>query len=159
ELAVHMSGPSMEVRINGQTVTQYQDAEHPLGPGAVGLRAWQREVRFRNLSVRTATQHQTYPFVFADNHALNNGVSGMWRAMHRGTAAGEFSIVDQGVFSGRQSQRISFSSGAGELGIENQGLNRWGMYFIKDRVYDGYIWARAAKPSALVVALQGGDNG
>jgi hypothetical protein len=159
ELAVHMSGPSMEVRINGQTITQYQDTEHALGPGAVGLRAWQRDVRFRSLSVRTAAQQHTYPFVFADSHALDDGVSGMWRAIRSGTVAGEFSIVNQGAFSGHQSQRISFSSGAGELGIENQGLNRWGMYFIKGEVYNGYIWARAAKPTTVVVALEGRDNG
>ena len=38
-------------------------------------------------------------------------------------------VVTDTPFQGSQSQRIVFSSGTGELGVENRGLNRWGMHF------------------------------
>src|ERR1039457_3503138 len=56
-----------------------------------------------------------------------SGVSGMWRAVCRGSAQGEWSLEPQDPFIGRQSQRIPIKEGDGEVGIENQSLNRWGM--------------------------------
>ena len=57
----------------------------------------------------------------------------MWRALRRGDAQGEFHIEEQNVFSGGQSQRITFTGGQGEVGIENQSLNRWGMNFVRGK--------------------------
>src|SRR5712664_4208753 len=51
-------------------------------------------------------------------------ISGMWRGLQRGKAEGCFAIETNQPFAGRQSQWIMFLSGQGELGIENQGLNR-----------------------------------
>jgi hypothetical protein len=85
-------------------------------------------------------------------------VSGMWRAFRRGNANARFSIEAQSPFSGQQSQQISFQSGEGEVGIENQGLNRWGMYFAKGRKYDGYLCARADSPAEIFVSLESGNG-
>ena len=41
--------------------------------------------------------------------------------------------IAQDAFIGRQSQRVAFKAGEGEIGIENQGLNRWGMSFVKGK--------------------------
>jgi hypothetical protein len=87
-----------------------------------------------------------------------DGVSGMWRAFRRGTPEGQFSLDEQTPFIGHQSQRISFASGAGELGIENQGLNRWGMNFAKNEKYEGYIWARAEALMDVFVAFESRDG-
>jgi hypothetical protein len=57
-------------------------------------------------------------------------------------------------FIGNQSQRINFVSGEGEVGIENQGLNRWGMYFVEGKTYDGYIWVKAAEPVRLFIGME-----
>ena len=43
--------------------------------------------------------------------------------------AGSQSFHEQ-PFAGTQSQQLSFESGEGEWGVENQGLNRWGMNFV-----------------------------
>ena len=40
-------------------------------------------------------------------------------------------------FHGRQSQRLTFDGGEGEVGIENQGLNRWGMNFVAGQALRG----------------------
>ena len=63
-----------------------------------------------------------------------------------------------GPFTGSQSQQVTFLAGAGEWGIENQGLNRWGMNFVKGRDYEGYVWVRAEKPATLVAALESRDG-
>ena len=72
-------------------------------------------------------------------------LSGMWRAVRRGTAKGRFAIVSRQPFAGVQSQQMSFDSGEGQWGMENQGLNRWGMDFVAGKPYEGYVWVRAEK--------------
>jgi hypothetical protein len=85
-------------------------------------------------------------------------LSGMWRAVQRGTAAGRFAIVAERPFAGGQSQRVTFDSGDGGWGVENQGLNRWGLNFVAGKTYEGYVWARAEKKTALTAALESRDG-
>jgi hypothetical protein len=85
-------------------------------------------------------------------------VSRMWRPTQRGTAAGQYSIVLDQPFVGKQSQQISFDCGNGEWGIENQGLNRVGLNFEAGKPYEGLIWARAAKKTKLFVTLESRDG-
>jgi alpha-L-arabinofuranosidase-like protein len=61
-------------------------------------------------------------------------------------------------FVGRQSQRLIFDSGDGAIGIENRGLNRWGLHFVGGKTYEGIIWARAPHPVELLVKLESGDG-
>lgn len=158
-LSVRMTAKAVEVFVNGKSITQYEDAEHPLLTGSVGLRTWQRDARFRNFSVTTEGQPRKIQFEPVVIDSWGDGLSGMWSALRRGTAEGEFSIQEQDAFVGRQSQRITFTSGAGEIGVENRGLNRWGMYFVRGKPYEGYVWVRAAKPMELFVALESQDGG
>ena len=88
----------------------------------------------------------------------DDGVSGVWRPMRRGSAKGRFQLDKDNAFRGKQSQRITFVGGTGEFGIENQGLNRWGMNFIAGKEYDGQVWARADKPTVFFVALASRDG-
>ena len=68
-------------------------------------------------------------------------VSGMWRPVIQGSASGSYSLAAAHPFLGAQSQQITFESGEGEVGIENQGLNRWGMNFMAGKPYEGCLWA------------------
>jgi hypothetical protein len=87
-----------------------------------------------------------------------DGISGLWRAVRRGTAAGRFAIVSERPFAGGQSQQMTFDSGEGEWGVENQGLNRWGMNFVAGKTYEGYTWARAGRKTELTAALESRDG-
>ncbi len=42
-----------------------------------------------------------------------------------------FRIEERNVSSGSQSQHLTFTGGDGEIGLENQSLNRWGMHFVR----------------------------
>jgi hypothetical protein len=157
-LAVRWDAKSVAVFVNGKSITRYEDGEHPLESGAVGLRVWQCKVLFRNFSAGRAGVGQIIPFACDSRTNLAGEVSGMWNAIQRGTAAGKFSLESQTAFSGGQSQTISFTSGSGEVGIANQSLNRWGMNFVKGKPYEGYLWARAESPTEAFVALEGKDG-
>jgi hypothetical protein len=85
-------------------------------------------------------------------------VSGMWQPVIHGTAIAGYSIELRRPFTGVQSQRISFVSGQGEVGLANRGLNHWGMNFIAGKSYEGEVWVRAEAPTTLLAALQSGDG-
>ncbi len=157
-LTVRMTAKSFEVSVNGKSLTKYEDTEHPLETGKVGLRTWQHDVRFRNLSVTTGGAQRKLPFELQQPAAGTEAVSGMWRALRRGSATGEFAVDEANAFSGRQSQCITFAGGSGEIGVENQSLNRWGMHFVKGKAYEGFVCVRSTKPTELFVALESRDG-
>jgi len=158
KLTVHMTASSFEVFVNGKSITQFEDTEHPLEGGAVGLRIWQHKVSFRNLSVTTGASPQKVAFEYDPGNSPADNVSGMWRPIRQGAVTGGFSLESLGAFSGIQSQRITFASGTGVIGIENESLNHWGMNFVKGKNYEGYLWVRAKSPTEIVVALESRDG-
>ncbi len=157
-LTVKMQPKSLEIFVNGRSVINYEDTEHPLVRGVVGLRNWHMDARYRNLALTINDQRKAVPFTLQQESDLNQGVSGMWRALRGGSAEGKLSILEGGAFSGSQCQQITFTGGTGEIGIENQGLNRWGLNFVKGKSYEGYLWAGAAAPTTLFVSLES-NNG
>ena len=55
---------------------------------------------------------------------------------------------DGAALRGRRRASASRSRrGDGEVGVENQGLNRWGMSFVQGKPYEGYVWVRAERPA------------
>ncbi|MCX6925779.1 MAG: hypothetical protein NT154_21605 [Verrucomicrobia bacterium] len=88
----------------------------------------------------------------------DSGVSGLWRGLRRGSAMGDFALETSNAFTGRQSQRLTFKDGEGEVGIENRSLNRWGMNFVKGKRYEGYVWLRAEQPVPVFLALESADG-
>ncbi len=156
-LEVKMTEKTIEVLVNGKSVIQYEDREHPLNSGAVGLRPWAREARYRNLWVQSAAGTKT-ALSFKPKGGQSDAVSRMWRPVRRGQAIGQWRLDSGHPFLGNQSQRITLVGGAGEIGVENQGLNRWGMSFIAGKPYEGCLWARAEQPVELFVALERRDG-
>jgi hypothetical protein len=155
-LTVRRNGATIEILVDGKSVLTYEDRDHPLGAGAIGLRPFDRAARFRNLWVKTGDQPTLLPLVAEPK--WDTGVSAMWRGVQTGTAAGSFAVESKDPFVGAQSQRIAFERGEGEFGIENRGLNRWGMAFVAGKPYEGFVWARAVKDSELIVALENGNG-
>src|SRR6266404_6088524 len=138
KLTVRTTAKSLEVLVNGKSMMQFEDTEHPLETGAVGLRIWQHKVSFRNLSIASGASQQKVAFEYDAGNNPSDNVSGMWRPIRQGAVKGSFSLESQGAFSGNQSQQITFASGSGSIGIENQSLNGWGMNFVKAKNYEGY---------------------
>jgi hypothetical protein len=95
---------------------------------------------------------------FEPNPAESIRVSGMWRPLQRGSAVLQADIERDRRFLGTHSQRLTFASGTGEAGLENAGLNRQGMSFVAGKPYEGYLWARAAKPAEIFVSLESKDG-
>ncbi|MEJ0089647.1 MAG: DUF1080 domain-containing protein [Limisphaerales bacterium] len=109
KLTVRMNGNSLEVFVNDKSITRYEDDEHPLEAGAVGLRIWQHKVYFHNLCVSTNDSQQKIPFAYDTGGDPADSVSGMWRPIREGEAKGNFSLVSHEAFSGEQSQQITFA--------------------------------------------------
>jgi hypothetical protein len=59
---------------------------------------------------------------------------------------------------GRQTQRIAFTGGSGEVGITNHGLYRSGIMYENGKPYDGVIRVKAAKPTTIYLSLRD-ENG
>jgi alpha-L-arabinofuranosidase len=156
-LVVRLGEKSLDILVDGKPILTYEDRVHPLAPGRVGLRPYNRECRYRNLWVKADGKLKTLPFESAPR--WDEGVSGMWRGLRRGEAVGRFATETDRPFAGRQSQRVTFGAGRGEIGVENRGLNRWGIYFVSGKPYEGYLWLRADKPAEVVAALESGDGG
>jgi alpha-L-arabinofuranosidase len=157
-LVVGLRSNALEVLVDGKSMFVYEDTVHPLGSGRVGLRTWQREAQFRNLYVQKDGQLRRLRFETADKDAWNGGVSGMWRALRCGSAQGAWSLETQGAFTGQQSQRLTFKGGEGEVGVENQSLNRWGMNFVKGKRYEGHVWLRGVEPTRVFLALESAEG-
>lgn len=158
-LAVRLEGATLEVLVDGTSLLKHEDREHPLGPGRVGVRGWQRPAHFRNFQVVSRGSTRRFPFEAAPAAGTDRGVSGMWRPVRRGDARGALAIEPDRPFVGRQAQRITREAGEGEVGVENRGLNRWGLHLVAGKPYEGVVWLRAERPTAVTVALEVGDGG
>jgi len=154
-LEVRLAGSVIEILVDGKTTLRHDDGSNALPAGTIGLRAWHREASFRKLWVKTGEQTEPMAFLRPEE---SPEVSGMWRAAGRGNATGRFALVSERPFVGEQSQQLSFDSGDGEWGVENQGLNRWGMNFVTGKTCEGCVWARAEKPTTLFAAMESRDG-
>jgi hypothetical protein len=157
DLSVRMTDTSLSVRVDDRPVLEFEDRERPLPAGAVGLRTWRREAAFRGLAITRGATREELAFRTVDPHGPG-GISGMWGAVRRGSATGRFALATERPFAGTQSQRITFESGDGAIGVENRGLNRWGMSFSAGKPYEGYLWIRATAPTEVHVAAESGDG-
>lgn len=80
-------------------------------------------------------------------------VSRHWTAFHSGSAEAEFRFERSQPFLRKQSQRFEFLSGTGEVGIDNAGLNRWGIHLVAGQIYEGVLRARADAAMHLHLSL------
>ena len=155
-LKVAMKGDALEVLVDGRQVASFKDSGHALAPGVVGLRQWQRAAAYRNLWATSNGMAVKYPFEKTEESVAE--ISGMWRGVRRGNAAGAFRLDKEGAFVGAQSQWMEFKEGDGAVGVENQGLNRWGMFFREGANYEGVVWAKADAPVELWASLESADG-
>ncbi len=86
--------------------------------------------------------------------AVETGVSEMWRGVKTGTAISSFALRTDHPFQGAQYQSITFTSGTGAVGVENRGLNRWGIHFSAGKSYDGYAYLRGSGSNPVYIAAE-----
>ena len=169
-LAVRLEKEALEILVDGKSVLRHVDREHPLGPGGIGLRTFNRACSFRNLWVKR--HDRTIALAMEAAPRWDEGLSGMWQAVRSGAGVGRFSLVKGEPFVGRQSQRIVGAAtanraaadrafplkGEGGVRIENRGLNRWGMSFVQGKPYEAVVWLRSKQPAVVIAALESADG-
>jgi alpha-L-arabinofuranosidase len=157
DLSVRMTDTRVQVRVDDRSILEFEDRERPLLAGAIGLRASRPEAAFRGLTITRGATREARAFRAVNPHGPG-GISGMWQAVRRGSAAGRHALEAERPFAGAQSQRITFASGDGAIGVANRGLNRWGMNFVAGKSYEGYLWIRADAPAEVHVAAESHDG-
>jgi alpha-L-arabinofuranosidase len=155
-LEARLAGNAIEVLVEGKSLIRYEDHDRPLPKGGIALRPWQREARYRNLWVKTDGEKRKLPF--QPPLSSHGAVSGQWRPATRGKVEARFDLTADRPFLGAQSQQVDFVSGDGEVGIENRGLNRQGIYFQAGKPYEGYVWLRSHTPSEVWLTLENAEG-
>ncbi len=154
-LGVSCAGASLDISLDGKSIVRFSDTEHPLDQGSIGLRTFNADAEFRNLVVRQDGR-EVRPNL--EPQGTPATVSRMWQPVQRGSAQGTYTLCADNPFTGRQSQQLTFVSGQGEVGIENQGLNRWGLSLQAGKEYEGVLWVRCEQPTSVTVALESADG-
>ena len=154
-LRVQFAADHFVVFVNNQRLVEVRDP-NPLPAGAIGFRQWQRPAQYRNLTLSTGGQ--SVPMGLEASRAVRQ-VSGMWDVIEDSEAEGRFELIKEAPFVGEQSQRIEHQGGKGSVGLANRGLNRWGMTFRGDKVYEGYLWLRNEQATTVSVSMEEVETG
>jgi Alpha-L-arabinofuranosidase 1 domain/3-keto-disaccharide hydrolase/Alpha-L-arabinofuranosidase C-terminal domain len=154
-LEVQFQDDSFQVSVNGTLVATYVDQQYPLSAGMIGLRSFGGNASFQQFSVTTGSSTTQVQFVPA---GPSNAVSDMWTALQTGSATGSYMLSTNAPFVGAQSQQVTFTTGLGTVGVYNQGLNRWGLNFVKNKPYDGEVWVQGQPGTTLYVDAESADG-
>jgi hypothetical protein len=152
-----MAGKRLEVIVNGKSVFTYDEEGSLIESGSIALRPFSRSCKYRNVWIAPNGEKADIPLVAKPTEGFGD-VSSMWRCVSKGSASGKYALVSGKPFIGVQSQRIEFTDGEGVFGIENQGLNRWGMCFREGKPYEGRIWVRADSAAEVWVSAENMDG-
>jgi alpha-L-arabinofuranosidase len=156
-LRVECAGKDLSVFLDGDKtpLIKYTDITAPILSGQVGLRTWNSDASYRRLVVEAGDKRS------ADDFAPTTveEVSGMWDAVHTGSAVLRYTWDDNNPFNSARSQKIEILSGDGTAGVANRGLNRWGLSVLTGRVYAGRLYLRqSGYDGKVTVALQSADG-
>ena len=149
-LVVRLTETSLAIAVDGRTVLEYLDREHPLARGGVAFRPWQRRAQYRNFWIAVDGQRRAIPLEPAGG---SSDVCAPWTPACRDSAHGEFRLVD-GPDAKRRAQQIAFLAGDGEVGIEHAGREGQGLLWLAGRRYQGWLWVCAERPATLRVAAR-----
>ena len=155
KVTVQFAWASLQVLVDGELVGRHFEFNEELRSGSVGFFVLNQDVHIRNVKLYDYRETREFPFDLA---APAEGVSRMWRPIRTGSAEGSFGMDSASPYHGTQSQKVAFTGGEGEMGIENMGLNRWGMCFRKGKGYEGLVRVRCEQPTEFVVAFQSADG-
>jgi hypothetical protein len=160
-VSVRVAEKNIVVRVNGKEVLTVAEAQ-PLATGRFGVVA-RENIQCRNLALKNAAGEtrklplQTGTLVRQPGDA----VSLRWAAVRTGDAAGSFELLKPGAgtwFSNSRSQRIVFTGGHGEIGVDNAGLTRWGLSLREGKSCEGFLRVKTTRPTTFDVSLRSADG-
>ena len=154
-VVVQFNEDAFQISVNGTLVASYVDQQYPLAAGMIGLRSFGGNASFQQLSLQIGSSTTQIPFVAAGTSAA---VSNMWTATQAGSATATYLLDTSAPLVGSQSQQVTFANGTGSVGIFNQGLNRWGLSFVKSKTYEGLVWVEGQTGTSLYVAAESADG-
>ncbi|MCC9600704.1 DUF1080 domain-containing protein [Stieleria sp. JC731] len=150
-LRIAIEDDAFTVFVDGKEITTIRD-EHPLKAGTIGFRQWQRPAQYRNLQTQVAGKPE--PIALTNNESSNE-FSGQWDAVGN-LSSGQLELTTDEPFVGNQSQRLIRKANDGVVGLSNRGLNRWGLTFLDNHVYEGYLWLRS--DAEVKLSISAGDD-
>ncbi|MCE5328019.1 MAG: DUF1080 domain-containing protein [Planctomycetaceae bacterium] len=155
-LEARFAAKQFEVLVNGIPFIAADDSwRRELSGGPVGLRADNSDAQFRNLWVAAeGGKKQPIALDAAASAGTRDDISLRWAKVQTGTAQGSFGLEHDHPLAGKQSQRVTFESGRGEIGIDNAGLHRWGLNLLAGREYEGSVCLQSLKAAAVTVSLR-----
>jgi len=158
-LKVEMKGTRLRIFVDDSAtpLLDYDDTEHPLKTGLVGVRTWNSRASFRNLKIDVGGKTLTESFASADPSGQT--LSSMWDPIVTGDAKERFTWDSRSAYNSSHSQQIAHMGGAGTVGIANRGLNRWGIALKQGQAMQGHLFLKnLTGAEGLVAALQSADG-
>lgn len=81
-------------------------------------------------------------------------ISRFWSKSVSGQPVYRYELVRDGkAYMGRQTQRMMFESGTGEVGLLNRGLYKQGIRFDRQRDYEGVLRVKSDSPTTIYLSL------
>lgn len=156
-LRIEMQGARLRIYVNKSSapLIDFTDMDRPLLSGTIGVRTWNTDAAFQNVSIETGQKSVALPFRAIPSLA----VSGQWDAVRGGTAPATFLHDTVNPYNGGRAQMLYRGAGTGTVGIANHGLNRWGIATKKGQALGGRVYLRGRDlQGPVTVALQSADG-
>ncbi len=161
-VTVAMKGDTLSVTLGDsqRPAVEFMDIADPLNTGLVGLRTWESDASFRHFTVEQKGGNRSR-LTFRAAATAGSGVSGMWDAVHTGSASGRYTWDPVNPLNSAHSQQVKFTDGgSGTIGIANRGLNRWGISLKRGQKFycSLYLRQKELAGGAVFVSLQSSDG-
>ena len=153
KLRAEVKGSTITVWLNGEEVISFEHKDNPLTMGCVGIRSFNSNVSFRNLRAGYNGKVFDIPFEPTNRHK----VSGMWEATYSDDSQPSYAIDATTFTNGSHSQMIENKAAVGRVGVNNKGLNRWGIAVRKGEKFTGEVMLKGSA-ERVFVALQSNDG-
>jgi hypothetical protein len=160
-VAVRIASGNIMVHVNGKEVLRVTEPGQ-LPVGHFGLVA-SENIICRNFALNNAAgKTLKLPFQAGTLVAKpGDAVSLRWAALRTGNAKGTFELLKPGNgtwLSSSRSQKIIFTGGTGEIGVDNAGLKRWGLSLRKGKSYEGFLRVKTTRPTTFDISLRSADG-
>jgi alpha-L-arabinofuranosidase len=156
-LKVEFKGAQILVYINNETTPalDYTDTEAPLLTGKIGLRTFNADFACKDVIIKGNSTIIKNEFI--GKPALQ--VSSVWDGIKAPSANAQFRLDTTGAYNTKQAQVIQYLSGTGQVGVANNGLNRWGIAVKRGQKFQGYVFLKSDDLTGPVsIALQNADG-